>query len=91
MLPPAALLSCGFLASTMTPPARVTQVLRRFIRGIWTRVPDEVEGTIAQWIAKVIFYLLSLLTDIDAGTSSRISGAADRSPRRNSIASSNLR
>jgi hypothetical protein len=61
MLPPAALLSCGFLASTMTPPALVTQVLRRFIRGIWKRVPDEVEGTIAQWIAKVIFYLLSLL------------------------------
>ena len=30
-------------------------------QGIWKRVPDEVEGTIAQWIAKVIFYLLSLL------------------------------
>jgi hypothetical protein len=45
----------------MTPPARVTQVLRRFIRGISKRVPDEVEGMIAQWIARVIFYLLSLL------------------------------
>jgi hypothetical protein len=61
MLPAAALLSCGFLASTMKPPNRITQVFKRFIRGVWKRVPDKVESKTAEWIAKLIFYSLSLL------------------------------
>lgn len=57
---PAALLSCGVLAFTMKPPDRITRFFRLFIEGIWKRIPDELEGKIAEWIARVLFYLFSL-------------------------------
>ena len=54
---PAALISCGFLAVTMRPPPSVTKFLSGFLR----RISNRMEDAAAEWVAKVIWYVLALI------------------------------
>jgi hypothetical protein len=53
---PAALISCGFLAVTMRPPPSLSKFLSGFLR----RVSDHIQNAAAEWIAKIIWYVLAL-------------------------------
>jgi hypothetical protein len=54
---PAALISCGFLAVTMRPPPSVSKFLSGFLR----RISNRMEDAAAEWVAKVIWYVLALI------------------------------
>jgi hypothetical protein len=54
---PAALVSCGFLALTMKIPSPV----RAFFKSVLQRLYDKITDDAAEWVAKVFWYMFSLL------------------------------
>jgi hypothetical protein len=54
---PAALVSCGFLALTMKIPTPV----RMFFKSVLQHLYDKITDDAAEWVAKIFWYMLSLL------------------------------
>jgi hypothetical protein len=54
---PAALVSCGFLALTMKIPTTVRSFFKNILQHVYNKITDDA----AEWIAKVFWYMFSLL------------------------------